>query len=264
MKIETFSCSQRGSRAENQDKTGHYLGEHAACFVLCDGVAGDEGGARAASLACHFMLRHASQGKPCPPQDAPALIDQLQQVMQQAQSRESSRMRTTLVTLFIDRQSQQAHWIHAGDSRLYLFRNGYICQATRDHSLAQKMRDAGFQQGTAPDNLLYCALGDDTTSPSFSSTLDLSDGDAFLLCSDGFWQRYNVAMLEHTLRLSQSPQEWLMLIENLSSAQPSADNYSAIAVWVGSPQEATLLQMLPLDEHLIMPPSSSTDSGDTP
>lgn len=265
MKIATYSSSKQGDRLQNQDKTGQYLGEHAACFVLCDGVAGDVGGEQAATLACQFVLDQASQEPPCTPDTSPLLIEQLQQAIRQAQQQDQtcSRMRTTLVTLFIDRVTLQAHWVHAGDSRLYLFRNGYLCQATTDHSLAQKMKDAGFQTGGIPDNLLYAALGSgEQQEASYSPALSLADGDAFLLCSDGFWQRYNLALLEYALRLAQTPEDWLTLIENLSPPLPQSDNYSAIAVWIGSPQESTLLQMLPLDEKVICQSSLSRKSGE--
>ncbi|MBW7983736.1 PP2C family protein-serine/threonine phosphatase [Enterobacillus tribolii] len=251
MKIEAVSCSNRGGRRQNQDKTAQYLGERSACFVLCDGVAGDAGGEQAAALACQFLLEHAQQDIPCPPDALPPLIGQLQRVITQAQQEDStrSRMRTTLVSLFIDRDDLRAHWVHAGDSRLYLFRNGYLYCSTRDHSLTQKMKDAGYQTGGVPDNLLYTALGaGENHAASYSPSLALYDGDAFLLCSDGFWQRYNQALLEYTLRLAHTPAEWLTLIEDLSPPQPQQDNYSATAVWIGSPQETTLLQMLPLDD----------------
>lgn len=254
MKIEAVWYSNRGSRAQNQDKTGEYLGEHSACFVLCDGVAGDAGGEQAATLACQFLLEHAAQGIPCQPDGTPALIDQLQQRIHQAQQQDQaySRMRTTLVALFINRSTQQAHWVHAGDSRLYLFRNGYLCQSTTDHSLVQKMKDAGFQTGGLPDNLLYAALGTGKyQDASYSPTLTLADGDVFLLCSDGFWKRYNLAQLEYTLRLAHTPTEWLTLIEHLTPPLSQQDNYSAIAVWIGSPQESTLLQILPLEEKVV-------------
>ncbi|WP_431222885.1 PP2C family protein-serine/threonine phosphatase [Serratia sp. L9] len=267
MKIAAFSCSNQGNRPQNQDQTGQYLGEHSACFVLCDGVAGNVGGEQAATLACQFLLDQARLGLPCSPDTVPLLIEKLQQAIEQAQQQDQacSHMRTTLVTLFIDRVTQQAHWVHAGDSRLYLFRNGYLCQATSDHSLVQKMKDAGFQTGGIPDNLLLTALGAGAQQQaSYSPALSLADGDAFLLCSDGFWQRYNLALLEYTLRLAQSAEEWLTLIEHLSPPLPQADNYSAIAVWIGSPQESTLLQMLPLDEKVLCQPCIPTESGDKP
>lgn len=254
MKIEAVWCSNQGNRAQNQDKTGEYLGEQAACFVLCDGVAGDAGGEQAAALACQFLLEHVGQGNPCQPDAVPGLIAQLQQVIQRAQQQDQAyhRMRTTLVALFIDRSTQQAHWVHAGDSRLYLFRNGYLCQSTTDHSLVQKMKDAGFQTGGLPDNLLYAALGTGNhQDATYSPTLALADGDVFLLCSDGFWKRYNLAQLEYTLRLAHTPSEWLTLIEHQSPPLSQQDNYSAIAVWIGSPQESTLLQILPLEEKVV-------------
>ena len=53
-------------------------------------------------------------------------------------------MHSTVVALFIDLQSQEALWGHAGDSRLYLFRDGVMLSHTRDHSMVQAMVDAGL------------------------------------------------------------------------------------------------------------------------
>ncbi len=68
-------------------------------------------------------------------------------------------MGTTLVSLFIDRDYKLAYWAHAGDSRLYLFRRGWLYHVTTDHSLVQQMKDAGHQTDDINSNLLYRALG---------------------------------------------------------------------------------------------------------
>ncbi len=102
---------------------------------------------------------------------------------------EHSRMGTTLVSLFIDRDYELAYWAHAGDSRLYLFRRGCLYHVTTDHSLVQQMKDAGHQTEGINSNLLYFALGmgDEQRDASYSDVVQVEDGDAFLLCTDGFW-----------------------------------------------------------------------------
>ena len=68
-------------------------------------------------------------------------------------------MSTTLAALFIDREKQRAWWAHAGDSRVYHFRRGVLHEVTRDHSLAQQLKEAGYENtgikrgGSAPSAL---------------------------------------------------------------------------------------------------------------
>ena len=49
--------------------------------------------------------------------------------------------RTTCVTCIV--QHGSAYWAHAGDSRLYHFRNGELRFQTRDDSVPQRLADAG-------------------------------------------------------------------------------------------------------------------------
>src|SRR5690606_15916928 len=53
-------------------------------------------------------------------------------------------MHSTLVCLVIDYVGHRAHWAHAGDSRMYWFRDGRVLDRTRDHSLVQSLVDSGM------------------------------------------------------------------------------------------------------------------------
>ena len=70
----------------------------------------------------------------------------------------------------------------------------------------------------------------------------MADGDAFLLCTDGLWQLISQPVMERSLQLAASAEEWLALLRRAAEAKAdqSSDNYSALAVWVGSPQQVTL------------------------
>jgi len=58
MNIVTASLSHTGTRASNQDAVGERIGRRAACFVTCDGVAGQPGGDVAFWLACNAILSY--------------------------------------------------------------------------------------------------------------------------------------------------------------------------------------------------------------
>lgn len=247
MNITIASTSNQGGRASNQDQTGEVVGNRAACFVVCDGIAGFPGGEVAAKLARDTILDNFNGEKHLDAQSIRQHISQANAAIhqQQNQSEEYSKMGTTLVSLFIDRDYQLAYWAHAGDSRLYLFRRGYLHAVTTDHSLIQQMQDAGYQTSGINSNLLYFALGlNEERDATYSDVLQLEDGDVFLLCTDGFWHSFTQAELEQSLHMVNSPSEWIALMQQAWKKDNNSDNYSAIAVWIGSPQETTLLHSL--------------------
>jgi serine/threonine protein phosphatase PrpC len=59
--------------------------------------------------------------------------------------------------------------------------------------------------------------------------------DAFLMCSDGFWELIEEKQMIKLLKKAQSVEEWLdsMVSEVMSNGKgKDMDNNSAIAVWV--------------------------------
>ncbi|SFN41290.1 Serine/threonine protein phosphatase PrpC [Candidatus Pantoea varia] len=256
MKIVFASRCQQGLRDENQDRTGAELNEHKACFVVCDGVAGLPGGEMAAQLVRDTLLSQIKAHDDFTPEMTRQAIEQCRLALQAAQGKNPkySRMSTTLAALFIDRQKQRAWWAHAGDSRVYHFRRGALHEVTRDHSLAQQLKDAGYENTGINSNLLYNALGAEPSRlVSFSQEIGLEDGDAFLVCTDGFWLNLTSDEMEQALRMVNACEEWLALMEQAVSRNVKKDNLSALAVWIGEPEEATLLYSL-ADSARFLPP----------
>ncbi|MZB68224.1 hypothetical protein DCI93_23775, partial [Salmonella enterica subsp. enterica serovar Kentucky] len=115
----------------------------------------------------------------------------------------------------------------------------------------QLMKDAGHQTDSVNSNLLYFALGmgDEGCEASYSDVVPIEDGDAFLLCTDGFWHGVSEEQMKQSLHMVNTPDEWLtlmnqILLKNGEQGHDKQDNYSAVAVWVGSPQDTTLLHTL--------------------
>ncbi|WP_130834867.1 PP2C family protein-serine/threonine phosphatase [[Erwinia] mediterraneensis] len=244
MKIVFSGYCQQGLRAENQDRTGVEVDDNRACFLVCDGVAGLPGGDQAAQLVRDTLLNEVRNSRHFSPHSTWQAIEQCQQALRKAQGRNPnfSRMSTTLAALFIDRERQLSWWAHAGDSRVYHFRHGALLQVTQDHSLAQQLKAAGYENTGINSNLLYNALGAEPQRPvSFSEIAPLEDGDAFLVCTDGFWLNLTTDEMEQALRMVNACEEWLALMQAAINRSEKSDNLSALAIWVGEPQDATLL-----------------------
>jgi serine/threonine protein phosphatase PrpC len=95
---------------------------------------------------------------------------------------------TTVVALLCFGQHYAAVW--AGDSRIYLIRDGELHLVTRDHTAVQELVDAGAI--TADEALRHPRRNVVTRAVGAAATLELEmaqdriqPNDVFLLCSDG-------------------------------------------------------------------------------
>jgi protein phosphatase len=106
-------------------------------------------------------------------------------------SEEAADMGSTLTLAVVE--GNRATVAHVGDSRAYLWRNGWLRQLTDDHSVPGALLKQGqITPEEAHDHphrhVLYRCLG---LKPGLEvdiyPSLALRHGDALLLCSDGLW-----------------------------------------------------------------------------
>jgi serine/threonine protein phosphatase PrpC len=251
--IQFASRSEIGARSANEDYLQHGTLEAGWYAVLSDGAGGHSDGAIAADLVVR-MVAHELSVEFARPGEPVATLRQVVHVANDALNRRQQglhgvqRMHATLVVLWIDKTRQQAVWSHVGDSRLYLLRKGRIAQITRDDSVVQTMLDAGLidemqARHHAQRNQLIAAMGaEEPIEPHLSEAdFEINDGDAFLLCSDGWYDPLEAADIEETLAGAHSALDWLDRMHTIVQRRQrtNQDNYSAIAVWVGNPAEIT-------------------------
>ena len=239
MQFETATLSSAGGRENNQDCCGHLLNGGSGCWVLCDGLGGHRGGEIASKTAVDAVLESFRSNAAVTPEALEAHVDRAQRavVEKQVVDPELTGMRTTIVLLAAS--GAAACWIHAGDSRLYWFRAGKILGQTLDHSVPQRLADAGEIR---PDQIrfhedrarLLRSLGakQDPGAAAGAVPGAPQPGDAFLLASDGFWEWVLEAEMETTLACAKHPKQWLELMESQLKQRATAefDNYSAVAV----------------------------------
>jgi serine/threonine protein phosphatase PrpC len=250
MDVCCAAFSRPGSRDSNQDSTGEAATPAGRIFVVADGAGGHLGGAIASRVVVDAVTA-SLRARPGFDHDAvAAAIDAatLEVRRQQKDDRTLVNMSSTVTVLCIDAAGERACWGHLGDSRIYHFRRGIIEAITRDHSVVQSLMDAGiYSPGDVRDHadrsVLFAAIGSEGESrPAVAGPVALQDGDAFLLCSDGVWDVLRDHRLEALLRRSGSAGEWIAAIEQevIAGNHLAQDNFSAIAVWIGSPEAITV------------------------
>ena len=239
--FETVTVSAPGGRAENEDFLGYRVADGAGCWALADGLGGHRGGAIASRLAVDAVLASFDEN---PAMTADALSAHMGHANRavldrQAAEAELTHMRTTLVTLIASPEG--ARWAHAGDSRLYRFRNGKILDQTLDDSVPQRLVEAGeitaqqirFHEDRS--RLLNSVGAREEIAASNRTMPDRPEpGDAFLLASDGFWECVTEPEMETDFGATANSQQWMNKMKGRVEQRASADhdNYSAIAVRV--------------------------------
>jgi len=249
--IAAASRSEVGQRKSNEDKVRVCREGSRWVAVLADGAGGHRGGAEAsrravAALEAALCNEDAEFSAIALTAAVVAAHDDVQAA--QDVSHGLSRMHSTVVVLWIDLDRQSALWSHVGDSRLYRVRRGVATALTSDDSVVQRMVDAGLitaaQAESHPQkNQLIAALGiEEGVEPhTVPAPHGLVEGDAFLLCSDGWWGALDDETIAVALDRAHGPDEWLTLMQQVieALAAPRQDNFSAIAVWVCDPSEST-------------------------
>ena len=192
MKFNVFQLSRKGGRKNNEDRMGYCYTRDAALFVLADGMGGHAEGEVAAQLALQTMAaQFQQQAQPTIKKPADFLSDSLlaahHRIVRYAGEKGlPDTPRTTLVAALV--QKGHAIWVHCGDSRLYVVREGKILLRTRDHSYMEQGEFFAVKTENINRNVLFTCLGA-PSRPVFDVSLPmrLQQKDRIMLCSDGLW-----------------------------------------------------------------------------
>ena len=189
-------------RENNEDSFGYWEPEDDQQFlrkgrlaVVADGMGGYEGGQEASRLAVESIVSSYRDSNGADPQVALAAAIQSAHELIRQYGLEHPQLRgmgTTCTTIAIVQDS--LYYVHVGDTRLYLVRDGQITQVTRDHSYVGRLVEAGMitredAEKHPQRNILTAALGTSTDliMESPGRPEPLQSGDVLVICSDGLW-----------------------------------------------------------------------------
>lgn len=240
--LDYSACCCQGGRPYNEDSIGISDSiDPIGTFALADGLGGHGMGDIASSIAVKCVMEGdpALHGNEFLAQCFCAAQETI--MSEQLRLHAESKMKTTMVVLRIERN--KAYYAHIGDSRLYHFSRKSCKQLTMDHSVPQMLVASGeIQPGEIrhhPDrNRLLRVLGVEWESPRFTlckKSVIVWPGDAFLLCSDGFWEYIEEREMFQLYQKNKTPEAWLAAMKQLveqrgSESDGTADNFSAIAI----------------------------------
>lgn len=182
-------------RGNNEDAFGVYPA--AGVFCVADGMGGGDDGEFASAETVAAVSDVCDRLKPSADAGYPSSVMVMHITM--AINRASAVIArhtvehalktcgSTFVGVIFDATSPDtAVVVHAGDSRLYRYRNGALKRLTRDHSVAELM---GMSDERDVDRgirgAIVRAVGTQEKVELEKSTFDVQSGDRIFLCSDG-------------------------------------------------------------------------------
>ena len=243
MKFSVFQVSRKGGREKNEDRMGYCYTRESGLFVLADGMGGHPEGEIAAQIALQatsaLYQREARPAIESPEEFlTAALMAAHHQIIRYASGKGMlDTPRTTLVAVLL--QGACATWVHCGDSRLYVVRDGKLVTRTRDHSYAEQQSAGIIKLEHVNRNILFTCLGS-PTKPVFDITgpINLQQGDRILLCSDGLWGSLSDDEIVEQLSAKIISESVPDLVENaLRIGGERGDNVTVLAMEWETPDE---------------------------
>lgn len=244
-KIEVAARSVTGNvRKENQDRMSGMATPLGQLYILADGMGGHKGGAIAAEMTVHGLQNYIATTKDSASVDKiirDAFRNTNKTVYEKAHSGDATTegMGSTAVLVLI--HGDKASIAHVGDSRAYLYRDNRLQQLTRDHTVVQRMVEAGMLEpedaAHHPDsNIIERAVGNKPkVAVDIHDDFTLLDGDAILLCSDGLSGYASNEEIEFALQHSTTAQEIPdKLIRFALEDKGSADNITVQFIQYGA------------------------------
>ena len=234
--------SENGSRAVNEDSLSIAQKSDNYCFTICDGLGGHGSGDVASSTVAETFAKLFEESELSAEDffSRAYAVANKKVIELQKNNGDGHGMKTTVVSLLIS--ENECVWSHLGDSRLYCFEKNRVKTRTLDHSVPQMLvqskeineRDIRFH----PDrNKILRAVGTDGETPRYqvSGSVSAKECQAFLLCSDGFWELISEKLMCRYLRKSKTPDAWLKRMRNVvlkKGKNKNMDNISAIAIYI--------------------------------
>ena len=166
--------------------------------VLADGMGGKSGGRKAADqvlMTAQQLFDRYSPTRDDPSETLKQLVFEAHLMIKLTAITSEEEPHST-VAAFLISPGRECDAIHAGDSRIYHFRNAELVSRSVDHSYVQRLVEerqiTEEEANTHPQsNLLTGCLGTSQDPPISQQHIDrLEIGDSILSCSDGLWHYF--------------------------------------------------------------------------
>ena len=238
MKISKAEYTHVGNRTGNADSLRCEVLDNQRVYAV---VADSLGSHSTGSAASQNMVSHLSECRRCAElPKAEQIARWIQSANAEISARRDDRTRMYSTAVLLCTVKDRAIWAHIGNSRLYHFYNGALCDYTHDYSEPQMETDERNTKrddytGSFGKNIDLHASENGELKPEIHGPVQLQQGKhAFLLCTDGFWEFLSENEIWLDLYKSRTPQEWITYLRCRGEMRKrgNADNNSAVAVFI--------------------------------
>lgn len=205
MNIEIYGESLLGTREEQQDSFLYKITEDIVIAVVCDGMGGLNGGAKASKIAAQTFKEDVQNAMPIANytsflREEAVRLDRLIFYLEDTAG-EWLRAGTTIVAVLI--VGNLLFFLTVGDSKLFMQRGQGMVPINREHNYQLQLEDYRkrgviteeeyksemCRQGEAL--ISYLGVGDIAVMDVNRKPIPLHVGDRILLCSDGLTKMFN-------------------------------------------------------------------------
>lgn len=235
--------TNEGNHKPNEDTVGMTEQNGKYCFAVADGLGGHGMGDKASQLVVGEAMKLFLENEENPNFIAET-FEKGQAALLDAHRKERTiqGMKTTMVLLSVGENA--INFGHIGDTRLYYFRKNRLMSRTLDHSVPQMLVNARKikekEIRNHPDrNRLLRVMGTEWNGAEYeigkSIKRERGKRQAFLMCTDGFWELIDEKEMIKCLKKASDVETWVtemsrIVTENGKNVQ--MDNYSAIGIFV--------------------------------
>jgi protein phosphatase len=248
----------KGKQNEDRYQVTHFLTGRkgkipSTLAVLCDGIGGHRAGEVAAEMGVSIITETIAAGDASQP--LKTMADAVSRASDDifAASRTDQRrsgMGATCACAWVI--GERLYTVNLGDSRIYLFREGYLFQLTTDHTWIQEALDAGIISGDEggshpnahvirrylgskkrpePDFRLWMFDGEKDEDALNNQGMRLKPGDILMLCSDGLTDLTSDAEIRDVIQSHPFEQVPGLLIEE-ANRRGGHDNTTVVLMQV--------------------------------
>jgi len=252
-----FSISETGQRFNNEDAifpNAELVSASDRLFLVCDGVGGSNKGEVASSVACDSIQTYFHTFLDMEKEFDPQFIEKAVRFTEirfddYIQKNPSARgMATTLCLIYF--APDGVYLTHAGDSRIYQFRNGKMIFKTEDHSIVNSMIKSGKikpqdAQKHPQRNVIYRAVQGShaPVDVDIVKIIDVLPDDEFFMCTDGVTEVWSDDDLCKLFSTNDSAEEKMKTIKEMCRDK-ARDNYSAYLIPIREVNNINVLKQI--------------------
>ncbi|WP_375478930.1 PP2C family protein-serine/threonine phosphatase [uncultured Jatrophihabitans sp.] len=210
--------------------------------AVADGLGGHAAGEVASGIAVERMRVLGEQPRVAPEDVLSAVVEANRLIVESAaRNLGQAGMGTTLCGVALGQvgETDQCVVFNVGDSRVYNVRDGALVQLSVDHSEVEELRAAGQLSAEAAAryprrNVITRCLGSDPSPTPDLWVFPPTDGERFLVCSDGLTGEVDDAAIAQLLRQHAEPEPAAHALVDAALAAGGRDNIAVVVVNVSS------------------------------